>query len=192
MRCDILAVTTFAIGIACTSTGYAADKVATAPMREDAARTRLLAMTSDAKAQLVQDANARAAYVLLAAAAQTQLLASAERTEAAQATSVRLNANAIELRREAYIISNQPGLSAAQNHKSVSAMEAADAAENDARIAQFSVAITATTAAHDRAALDTLNNQIAALDVHMAACRNLLKLNGAALQDAYRAPATQR
>jgi methionyl-tRNA formyltransferase len=192
MRSHILALTTFVIGLACTGTGYAADKVAAAPLHEDAARTRLLIMTADAKTQLVQDASDRAADVALAATAQSQLETSAARAEAAQQTSVRLNASAIELRREAYAISNQPGLSAAQNHKSVAAMEAADAAENDARVAQFSVAVTAAAASHDRVAVESLTNQIAALDARMGACRNLLKLNGAALQDAYRAPLAQR
>lgn len=183
-------VLTAAIAAACTGSVYAAPKgTFVASGYSDSARTRLLQTISDAKTELVADASARADQVRLLSAAQTALVNDIAQAEKAQDGYLRLSAQAVELRRQAYEISNMPGLSAAQNHKSVAAMEAADAAENLARAAQFDVSATAAAVMHDRTVIDRVTTAIATLDQRIAACTQLVKLNGAALEYASR-PAT--
>lgn len=97
---------------------------------------------------------------------------------------MRLNAPATDLRRQAYAISDLPGLSAEQNRRSVAAMEAADAAETQARTAQFSVATTSAAANRSRIHIDELTTHMAALDGRIAACNQLVALNSAALHTA--------
>ena len=171
-----------ALFAACTGPSAAAVK-ASPSVQSDAARTRLRQMIDDAKSERTRAANARGALVVSSADAQAQLAASTAQALAAQSVSLRLNATAKELRRQAYAISDLPGLSADQNRKSVAAMEAADAAETDARVAQFGVASTAAAAVHARGAVDALSAQLTALDARIDACDRSLKLNGAALAD---------
>ncbi len=180
----VSSIATLALLVACVLPSAAAVKVAAVPsVQSDAARTRLRLMIDDAKAEVTLAASTRSGLVQSASDAQAQLATSSAKAIAAQAASARLNAVAKDLRRQAYAISDMPGLSAEQNHKSVAAMEAADAAETDARVAQFAVATTAATTAHDRVTLDTLSMQLTVLDARIDACNRLLKLNGAALSD---------
>ena len=184
LRSRVSSAATLALIIACALPSAAAVKVATAPAAaSDTARTRLRLMIDDAKAELTLAATTRADLVQSVANAQNQLATSSAQAMTAQAASMRLNAAAKESRRQAYAISDLPGLSAEQNRKSVAAMEAADAAETDARVAQFGVAATAATVTHDRSALDALSTQLTLLDARIDACNRLLKLNGAALAE---------
>jgi len=179
-----LSVATLSLIVACTLPAVAAVRVATVPSTaSDAAHTRLRLMIDDAKTELALAATTRTDLVQSVAAAQAQLTASTAQAMMAQAASLRLNAAAKEARRQAYAISDLPGLSAEQNHKSVAAMEAADAAESDARVAQFGVSAIAATVTHDRGALDAFATQLTLLDARIDACNRLLKLNGAALAD---------
>ena len=177
-------IATLVLIVACAHQSTAAVKVAAMPqVQSDAARMRLQLMTDDAKSELTLAATTRAGLVQSIVDGQAQLEVSNAQARSAQAASVRLNAAAKELRRQAYAISDLPGLSADQNHKSVAAMEAADAAESDARAAQFGVAVTAATAVRNRSTLDGMMSQLTLLDARIDACNRLLKLNGAALAE---------
>jgi hypothetical protein len=182
---------TAVLAVACTSPAYAVSKASfVASGYSDAARTRLVQSISDAKSELVADASARADQVHVLSAAQAALIDDIAQADKARDGYARLNAAAVELRREAYEISNMPGLSASQNHKSVASMEAADAAENAARTAQFFVSAKAAVVVYDRTALDHAATAIATLDQRIAACDQLVKLNGAALEYASRSATT--
>jgi hypothetical protein len=100
----------------------------------------------------------------------------------------RLLAIASDLRRVAYALTDQPGLSAAQNQKMLAAMEAADAAESEARVAQTYDRLAVASVTVHRQAIAKLTGQIAALEQQMDACTAFIRSNGYAVQAALQGP----
>lgn len=135
----------------------------------------------DAKAEIarnVQRLETEASKLITARLDLTDALARVDLTRAACA---RLDAAAVSLRRDAYEISGLPGLSAAQNHASVVAMEAADTAENAAGTGRLAASLAATAVIRSQAVVDRSIGLIANLAARTAALNQIIRINGGTL-----------
>lgn len=174
-----------AIVTACSNAAFAQK----APLRaEDTARTRLARVVAT-QTELAQESVFKESDSALLAAAQVNLAESVSQSAAAHEKATRLLANASELRRSAYSLTDQPGLSAVQNQRMLAAMEAADAAESAARVAQTYERLAVASEIANRQAIAKLTGQIAALQERMDACTAFIRSKGYVVQARLQAPA---
>ncbi len=135
-----------------------------------------------ARAEVARDETFIASDFPLLDAAQAVSDASVEQSSTARDKASALASSAASLRRVAYDLTNQPGLSAVQNRKMVAAMEAADAAESAAGVAQTSANGAAVTADGSRRAVERLTAQIAGLQQRIAVCNAFIRSNDFAMR----------
>jgi hypothetical protein len=168
-------LTRLAISVAIVTVCSNAACAAKAPLgAEDSARTRLGRVVAS-QTEFAQESVVKENDGALLAGAQVNFDASVSQSAAAHENSNRLLGNASELRRIAYTLTDQPGLSALENQKMLAAMEAADAAESEARVAQTygRLAVAAVIANHQ--AVAKLTGRIAALQQRMDACTAIIR-----------------
>ncbi len=151
---------------ACSSTALAGAKSSAA---SEAVRVHQAQVVS-ARAELAQDEMFRTSDASLLETAQAALDASIALSSAARDKAGALKATATALRGIAYELTNRPGLSAAQNHKMVAAMEAADAAESAAGAAQTTANLAAGVVRQNNGFALRLTAAIESLDQRMEAC----------------------
>jgi hypothetical protein len=174
-----------AIVTACSNAAFAAK----APLgAEDNARTRL-ARVAASQTEFAQESVFKENDGALLAAAQVNLDEAVSQSAQAHEKANRLLANASELRRIAYTLTDQPGLSAVQNQKMLAAMEAADAAESEARVAQTYERLAVASVVANRQAIAKLTGQIAVLQQRMDACTAFIRSKGYAVQARLQVPA---
>jgi hypothetical protein len=173
LKCILM---TAALVAGCAASASAAAKTPLPSFNYAPAQAQPTQTLGDAKSELAQDMSLKATDIVLLTAAQSALDASFTHAEIVRDTASALEETATKLRHNAYALTDLPGLSASQNHKSVAAMEAADAAENAAGFAQSDVTSAAAALAQDRDVRDRLSNQILVLTARVAVCTRTIQL----------------
>jgi hypothetical protein len=173
-----------AIGTFGASPAGAAPRIAYPPVRVVAAVSRPTQSIVSVKAELADDVSSEAIEIALLAAAQSALEESSAHSAFVRDSVAALNDKATALRREAYGISNQAGLSATQNHKAIAAMDAADDAEAAAGFAQSDETAAAAALMQARNTRDQLAINVMALSARVGACTRTIELEEKVKQSA--------